>query len=285
MTMNHGLTTPYYSTTMVALVAGADHYYEHVKQYVANVRGVTMTPQDDEKDDLDRIREVNVLRSPQDGPNIPLVSGQEADLKIDRSLLPYVVFSPSLSETILKNVVPDTKFEAWYTGTDGKRYLIKTRAMASHMRAKIYVTNWAQAILISEYLLAATPNTMEYTYPLFNLPMASPDTMETPAQMILTSPVTRRVYKRATDGPLYVVTQDVVLNFTIAVLPPGHQNDNGTSADGTGKLLPLVSRFNLDIWKGLLQEPGAPHWVSGAAITDAITLFPPTPTSHDVVIP
>ena len=283
---NHGLKTPYYSTTMVALVAGADHYYNHLKQYVANIRGVTMTSQDDESEDLDRIRSVNVLRVPQDGPDIPTAHDRAVEGEINRSLVPFIVFSPNLFDTVLKNVVPETKFEAYYTGTDGIRYLVKTRAVSFSMKVKIYATNWAQAVVIAEYLLAATPNTMEYRYPLFNLINASEETMDTAGQMLLSPPAVRRVYKRENDGHLYVITQDVILNFTIAVLPPGHQNDNGTTDADNPALLPIVTRFNLDLWHGIVGDgDGDPEWLSGAAITEAITLYPPDPTSEDVVIP
>lgn len=289
---NHGLRTPYYSVTMVALVAGADHYYEHLKQYVANIRGVSMTTQNNEDDDLQRIREVSAQRNPQDGtPPLPIAAGRDAELEINRSLVPFVIFSPDLFDTVLKNAVPESKFEAWYTGTDGVKYKVKTRAVSFAMKVKTYVTNWAQAMVIAEYLLAATPNTMKYTYPMFNLPMADDETMETSGTMVLTGPSIRRVYKRESDGHLYVITQDVVLNFTIAVLPPGNQEDNGTSSEGDGTPAPVVSRFNLDIWAGLLKEDDESNWMAGAAImhdptpTDDNTSFALEPTAKDLPNP
>lgn len=279
---NSGLETPYYSVTLVALVAGAQHYYDHLKTYVANIRGVTMTPQDDEQGDLDRIRQVNTLRVPQDGPDVPTAHDREAEGEINRSLVPYVVFSPNLFDTVLKNVVPEGKFEARYTGVDGKRYYIKTRAVSFGMKAKTYVTNWAQALVIAEYLLAATPNTMRYHYPMFNLPRASVETMETEGNLVLSGPSIRRVYKRENDGHLYCITQDVVLNFTVGVLPPGHQEDDGTSSDDAAAAAPLVERYNLDLWEGLVREDNDANWLAGVAITNDGTRRADAPTARDL---
>jgi hypothetical protein len=293
--MAYGLTvaTPYYSTSLIAILAANAHYYQHLKQYVANIRGVCISSHDSVEDDLDRIRTVNAYRD-EDGDAVQVHPDREPEQQVNRPLVPFIVFSPNLLDTILKNVVPESKFDAYYTDLDGVRRLVKTRAVEMSMKVKTYVTNWTQALVIAEYMLAATPNTMTFDYSLFNLPNASPEAKATKGTMTIGGPMVSRVLKRDTDGSLFVISQEVVVRFTIAVLEPGNQNDNGTSdEDADGAILKIVERFNLDVWHGMLRHEDDANWLTGAVLyRDHDDVDDPdkvihvhTPLATDVVLP
>lgn len=282
MSRDPGTSTSYYSTTLVGLLGACTTYYNHIKSYVNNVRGVTTTPDDSTEVDLDRIWQVN-NKIPQDADREAVVKGQEEDRKINKEYVPFVVFTPIVLDTIIKNMVPAEKFEAEYTGVDGRKRKVKTRAITLRVRSKIYVTNWLQALVIIEYLIAATPNTMKFPYYLFNLPHARPEDMSTDGTMSITGPSILKIKNLREDGHLYCIAQDIDLRLTVAVLPPGNQHDNGTTdLDADGTIMKIVEKFNIDIWEGFTKYEENANWMAGARIVkENPTQYMKQPTAAD----
>jgi len=293
--------SPYASTTLVALTLGAQAYYDRLKQYVPNLRGVTMTVEDAPDVDLDRIREVNqriatdpdsVEPAPRPVPPGPATDSpntvEEPEL-LNRTLLPYVVITPIGLESILKNVVPENKFQVKYLDVNGVWRYASTRAVEMRIKAKIYTTNYLQAMMFMEYLLATFPNTFQFQYPLFNLPYASEDDSEVESTVQVSTPGISRIKRLKEDGQLYRVEQDLTFRVTMVVLPPGNQNDNGSSivpdpndpCQEYNNDLKLIQRINLDIWHGMVQAEDFSNWMGGARITESGTQIMQNPTAKD----
>lgn len=286
--------TPYYTTTFSALTCGMDSYYQRIKAGVANLRGAVMSVEDVADIDLERIQAVNTTIDTDKGrvqtaPGPERSPNEDKDL-INRALLPFLVMTPINFDTILKNPVPENKYDGFYIDQFGVKRYFRSRAVTLRVKTKIYTTNWFQAMMFLEYLVTWFGLTYTFTYPSAVLPFIKPEDDNINATASLLMPEISVVKRLRDNGQVYRVEQMVDLRFTMMTLPPGATNDNGTAQtpdpenypdEDVPNILRRPNRINLDLWAGMEQNPDFSNWMMGARVKEDSVQIIHQPTAKD----
>lgn len=141
-------TTPHVSSLNSVIASIASAHYSYISSKFTDVKGPIISLVDNIEDDILRIRQSN----------------KNNDVPVNEERLPYYVISP-------KDITPQLhqphldKFKAIINKNtvNGTAQKLLFRLIDLKLKSKVYVTNYAQALKLLEYLYCTQTNAMQYS--------------------------------------------------------------------------------------------------------------------------
>lgn len=171
---------------------------DKLNTYFTGIRGAVLNPEDSTDSDLRRIREVNTQTSTTTPEN--------------KEHLPFLVVTPIEYKATI-NKPSDEKYKLTLTrnNTTGVSSQTLFRLLDANYKAKIYVTNYKQALLLLEYFYCTINTAIQYS-------MENPHFLQTfEGRISLSNPTISKVTDLLNKGIVYVVTISLSSNIVITI--------------------------------------------------------------------